>query len=84
MLWHEIRERYPNQWLLVEAIDAYTAGDRRVLNHLAVVGTFTDSTEAFQKYQELHRESRDRELYVFHTSREHLDVTEHVWMGIRH
>ncbi len=83
MRWHEVRERYPDQWLLVETIDAYTDGDKRVLNQLSVIDSFEDSTEAFRGYQELHRESRGRELYALHTSREHLDVTEQVWLGIR-
>jgi len=31
------------------------------------------------KWQEI----RKRELYVFHTSRETLDITERRWLGIR-
>jgi hypothetical protein len=83
MRWDEIRQRYPDQWLLVEALDAHTEGDQRILNQLAVVDTFTDSTQALRRYQELHHESREREIYVFHTSREQLRVTEQKWLGIR-
>lgn len=83
MRWKEIRERHPNQWLLVEALDAHTEGNKRVFNQLAVVDSFEDSTQAFRRYQTLHHQSPSRELYVFHTSREHLDVTEQVWLGIR-
>ena len=34
-------------------------------------------------YIQLHREAPERELYVFHTDRETLDITERRWLGIR-
>ena len=83
MQWREIRTHYPRQWLLVEAMNAHSEDKKRVLDHLAVVDTFTDSVNAIRRYQELHRQSPDRELYVFHTSREELNVTERCWMGVR-
>jgi len=42
-----------------------------------------------RSYVQLRREGRlcfqapQRELYVFHTSREALDITERRWLGIR-
>ncbi len=83
MQWEEIRTHYPQQWLLVEAIKAHSKGSTRVLEQLAVVGAFPDSVTAMKSYAQLHREAPDRELYVFHTSRETLDITERQWLGIR-
>lgn len=83
MRWEEIREHYPQQWLLVEAIKAHSELDRRILEQLAVIGVFPDSVSAMHSYTALHREAPERELYVFHTSREVLDVTERQWLGIR-
>ena len=83
MKWQEIRTHYPQQWLLVEAIKARSEASKRILEQLAVVGTFSDSVTALKSYQQLHREAPERELYVFHTSRETLDVTERTWLGIR-
>ncbi len=76
MQWKEICQHYPQQWLLIEAIKAHSEADRRILEQLAVVGTFSDSTTAMKSYLQFHREAPERELYVFHTSREKLDVTE--------
>ena len=76
MKWHEIRTHYPQQWLLLEAIKAHSEANKRILEQLAVVGTFPDSSTALKSYQQLHHEAPERELYVFHTSRETLDVTE--------
>ena len=83
MQWQDIRQRYPNQWPLVEAITAHSASGKRVLEHLAVIDTFPDSVTAMKRYTQLHRDAPERELYVFHTSREALDIVERQWLGIR-
>jgi hypothetical protein len=76
MVWQEIRKHYPQQWLLVEAIKARSEANKRILEQLAVLGMFPDSVSAMKSYAQLHREAPERELYVFHTSRETLDITE--------
>jgi hypothetical protein len=83
MVWQDIRKHYPQQWLLVEAIQAYSEANKRILEHLAVVDTFPDSIAAMQRYAQLHHEAPQRELYVFHTSRERLDISERSWFGVR-
>jgi len=83
MKWEEIRVSYPQQWLLVEAINAHSKADRRVLDDLSVIDSFQDSAQALQHYSRLHHEAPNRELYVFHTSRDHLDITERQWLGVR-
>jgi hypothetical protein len=83
MQWQEIRQHYPEQWLLLEAIQAHSEGNKRVLDQLAVLGAFTDSTTALQSYGKFHRVAPQRELYVFHTSRKSLDITERSWLGVR-
>ena len=83
MKWTEIRAQYPKKWLLVEAIKARTKADQRILMQLAVLGSFANSKTALQKYAQFHRETPERELYVFHTSREKLVVTERMWLGVR-
>ncbi len=83
MQWQEIRNHYPQQWLLLEAIKAHSEANKRILEQLAVVGTFSDSVAALKGYLQLHREAPERELYVFHTSRDALDIIERQWLGIR-
>lgn len=83
MTWQEIRNHYPQQWLLMEAIKAHSENGKRILEQLSVVSTFPDSVTAMQAYTQLHREAPERELYVFHTSRETLDIAERRWLGIR-
>lgn len=78
MKWDEIRQHHPEQWLLVEALKAHTEGGQRELERLAVLGSYDDSSAALRAYAEHHRSSPDRELYVFHTSRETVRVGERV------
>jgi hypothetical protein len=82
MKWQEIRKYYPQQWLLVEAIKAHSEADKRILEQLAVVSTFPDSVTAMKSYAQFRREAPERELYVFHTSRETLDITERIRCSI--
>ena len=83
MKWNEIRVHYPQPWLLTEALHPHSEADKRIIEDLAVLETFSDSTTAMTRYSQLHRELPDRELYVLHTSREQLDIAERSWFGIR-
>jgi hypothetical protein len=69
--------------VLIEALDAYTEGDRRILEDMSVLGAYSDSIEPMQRYKALHREFPQREFYVAHSSMETFDITERVWLGIR-
>lgn len=83
MQWQEIRKHYPHQWLLLEAIDARSSEGQRILEELALLETYPDGMSAMNGYRELHRRAPQRELYVLHTDREDLEITEFHWLGIR-
>jgi hypothetical protein len=83
MRWKEIRNHYPHQWLLVEAIKARSESGKRIVEQLTVVNTFPDARAAMKGYTQLHRQTPEREFYVLHTDRETLDITERRWLGIR-
>ena len=83
MQWSQIRQHFPSQWLLVEALAAHSTGGQRILDDLVVLETFEDSVAAMKRYQEIHHRSPQRELYVLHTDREALDIAEINWLGIR-
>lgn len=83
MQWSHVRHQYPDQWLLVEAVQAHSEGDQRILDDLAVIQRFSDSPSALAGYQALHQAEPGRELYVVHSSREVLAIRERPWVGIR-
>ncbi len=84
MLWEEIKKHYKSEWLLVEAFDARTEGDRRIVQQLTVLGTFGNKgDEALKQYLAMHKKYPERELYVVHSDRPELDIEERAWLGIR-
>ncbi|MBU0568218.1 hypothetical protein KKC52_09265 [bacterium] len=83
MRWEEIRSHYPHQWLMVEAVKAHSEASNRILDEIAVVNVFTNSKEAMSRYAEFHHQNPERELYILHTDRKALDITERRWIGIR-
>jgi len=84
MNWQSVREAYPNQWLIIEAINAYTNPDHlRVIDQLRVVEQCSDGTSAFQRYRVLHTEYPEREFYFVRTSRKVLKIREVQWLGVR-
>ena len=84
MQWPEIRNAYPDQWLVIEALEAHTTPDRhRILDRLAVVDRCSDGAAAFQVYRRLHQQYPQREFYSVHTSNEEFEIEERPWSGIR-
>jgi hypothetical protein len=83
MQWNEIRGHFPRQWLLIEAVEAHSAENQRILDEIAVVQAFPDWVSAWNGYQELHHRNLMLELYVVHTDREFLEIGEIRWLGLR-
>jgi hypothetical protein len=83
MRWANVRQAYPEQWLIIEALEAHTEENQRLLDRIGVVETCSDGSTAFDRYRELHRQYPERELYFVHTGRETLEIIERQWLGIR-
>jgi hypothetical protein len=83
MRWAEVCTAHPDQWLLIEALDAHTEDHRRIIDRIAVVENCADGAAALRRYRELRRERPDRELYFVHTANAVLDIEERSWTGIR-
>jgi predicted RNA polymerase sigma factor len=84
MNWDEIRKQYPDQWLVVEALEAHTTPDhQRHLDRLVVIERCSDGNSALASYRRLHQENPTHEYYYIHTARIELDIRELQWSGIR-
>lgn len=84
MHWSEIRNAYPDQWLIIEALESHTTPDgQRQLGRLAVVEMCADGSMVMQRYRQLHQQYPLREFYFVHTSRGEIDIREREWLGIR-
>ena len=83
MKWENVREKYPNTWVLIEAIEARSANGERILEKISVLNYFENSEDAMLEYRKEHKSNPNRELYVYHTQNELLQIKERVWMGVR-
>jgi hypothetical protein len=83
MNWQKIREHYPQQWILIEAIKARSEGGKRILEQISVINAFKDSLSAMNDYRKLKKEAPEREMFVLHTDRREPDISERRWLGIR-
>jgi len=77
MKWEDVRQAFPNQWVLIEAVQAYTnEKSERILEEVTPLKLFSNSPDAMKAYQELHRKDPKRELYVLHTNRKEPNIIE--------
>ena len=84
MRWDDLKKTTPLQWVIIEAVEAYTEGDNRIIENVQLVEMFgEDNNGALRRYVQLHKAHPEKEYYVVHTSRPELNVKERKWTGIR-
>jgi len=83
MIWQQVREAYPQQWVVLEAVEAHNIDNKRVFDNISVVDAMTDSLSAMKQYKVLHQKHPNREFLFASTVNDDLDVTVHEWVGIR-
>jgi hypothetical protein len=83
MRWAEVRASHPNEWLVIEALDAHSDEDKRILDRIIVVEVCAGGAAAHRRYRELHASRPERELYFVHTGNVELEIDERPWVGIR-
>lgn len=83
MKWEGLRNKYPETWVLFEAVEAHSENGKRIMDNISIVDTFNDSESAIKAYRELHKKDPKRELYVANTKKEILEIVERKWLGVR-
>jgi hypothetical protein len=83
MRWAEVRTAYPDQWLVIEALDARTELGRRLWDQVAVIDRCADGPSTMKRYVALRREHPRREFCFVHTGTAELEIEERHWSGIR-
>ena len=83
MRWSDVRTAHPDQWLVIEALEAHSTERCRVFDRIAVVEVCADGPATMKRYAELHRQHPQREFCFVHTGTVELEIEERRWMGIR-
>lgn len=82
MKWFEVREHYPHKIVLVEALKTTSENKVRTVEEMSILSNFQDNMDAWREYKKLHKEKPEKELYIFHTSKEKAEVVEQFFVGI--
>ncbi|MEJ6949977.1 hypothetical protein [Natronospora cellulosivora (SeqCode)] len=83
MKWKGLRQKYPDSWVLFEAVQAHSNDGKRIIDDIAILDTFNNSDEAINAYRDFHKKEPTRELYVAHTKKQKLEIQERKWLGVR-
>lgn len=83
MKWAEVCKQYPDQIVLVVALTTSSMNNIRTVDEMAVLSKSNDNLAAWQEYKKLHKSHPNKELYLFHTSKEKAEVIEQYFTGIR-
>ncbi|MEK4607413.1 hypothetical protein NSS88_10415 [Geobacillus sp. FSL W8-1251] len=78
-----VNSYYPNQFVLVEAISACSQNGKRIIKEMAVIDRYHSVSDAWNGYKQQHKTFPEKELYIFHTSKEQIEVEEQYFIGIR-
>jgi RNase adaptor protein for sRNA GlmZ degradation len=83
MRWPEVCVAHPDQWLVIESLDAHSENDHRIFDRIAVIDVCADGRTTMKRYSELRRQHPHREFCFVHTSMVELKIEERLWLGIR-
>lgn len=83
MTWSDVRENYKNKWIVFESLKAKSEKGKRIVEDLAVIAAFDNGSEALKSYSSWHKKDKSKEMYVYNTANESLDIEERVWVGVR-
>jgi hypothetical protein len=83
MKWQEVRDKYPDAWVLIEAIQAHNDKDRRIVDNISVLDKFENALDAVRQYKILHSDYPERDILVVNTENPKLDIKIQHWVGIR-
>jgi hypothetical protein len=76
MKWQEVRNQFVDEWVVFEAMEAYSKDGFRYMDEVNVINRYSDSIEAMKRYKELHSSQPTKEIYFIHTSRPDLKIEE--------
>lgn len=81
MLWSEVRDLYPNQFVYLEDVQSYMEDGRLYVDEVAVIRPLMDSKEALQALK-----GARQNKFIYHTSNEEIVmdvVTKPMVRGVR-
>lgn len=78
MLWSEVREVYPDQYVVLQALSYHIEENKKIIDEVAVIKTIDTARDATR---ELVRSSGDR--FVYHTAKDKIVIEVRPNNGLR-
>ncbi|GGF92809.1 hypothetical protein [Paenibacillus aceti] len=76
MKWTNIREICPNRWVLVEALATQSNNQKRTIDEMSLIAEYGNPIHAWSSYRKFHSSDPAREIYVFYTGNEFIELIE--------
>jgi len=83
MNWQQVRQQYPQQWVLAEVLKGHSENNQWFVDQLTIVDAYSNVCKALAEHKQLHHQMPEREYFVVHTDKEELEILERHWVGIR-
>lgn len=83
MNWQEVREKYKDRWVLIEALESQSTDGKRIILDMSVINDYDTGKDALKEYSNRHKKDKNREMYVYHTKHTELTIEERLWIGVR-
>jgi len=45
MNWEDVKKAYPSQWVIIEAVEAHSEENKRIVDQIAVIDSFREGTK---------------------------------------
>jgi hypothetical protein len=77
MKWQDVREKFPNEWVLMEALDSHSEDGYWIVEEMSVVDNFGDDGNGTWKAQnELLKKYPQRQFFFYHTGNEEIVIEQ--------
>ena len=62
MLWNEVRNTYPNKWIVFDSLKQHEENNNLIIEDIAIIEVFDNINDAFKCYRNLHKQDKSRQL----------------------
>ena len=83
MKWQEVRQQYPETWVIIEALQAHDQKNKKIIDDMSVLNQFQNIMDAIKQYKSLHKNNPQRDILVANTENQELDIKTQHWFGVR-
>lgn len=67
MLWNEVRNTYPNKWIVFDSLKQHEEDSILIVEDIAIIEIFDDINKGYKYYCELHKQDKTRKLNIAST-----------------